>query len=87
MVQNANPMFASSITDRFLLHYGLNPLVGYHLSTAYVPLAENSPLNGLKQEESKMHKASKAAFIQFSEWFASFRKYAGQSLILLVGMH
>lgn len=42
--KNLNPAFASSPNQALTLHYGLGPLLGFHLATAYVPLTPHSPL-------------------------------------------
>jgi hypothetical protein len=40
----SNPMFASLVTNTFTLHYGTDPLLGFHLAAAYVSIAPESPL-------------------------------------------
>jgi hypothetical protein len=45
-----NPMFASQVTDTFTLHYGTDPLLGFHLATAYAPLTPGSPLRPIFTE-------------------------------------
>jgi hypothetical protein len=37
-----NPMF---VTESSTLHYGTDPLLGFHLATAYSPLKRESPLH------------------------------------------
>ncbi|KKY13632.1 putative mynd finger family protein [Diplodia seriata] len=39
-----NPMFSGQM-DNLTLHYGTDPLLGFHLATAYLPLTHASPLN------------------------------------------
>ncbi|KAJ9660986.1 hypothetical protein H2201_006714 [Coniosporium apollinis] len=78
----SNPMFASSVTDTFILHYGTDPLLGFHLASAYVPLAPTSPLRPNSIEIRHLHKVVAAARLQFQTWAASFRNCAPQSLTL-----
>lgn len=33
------------VTDSSTRHYGTDPLLGFHLATAYYPLAKESPLH------------------------------------------
>ena len=40
---HANPM-SVPMDDNVVLHYGTDPLVGFHLATAFVPLASKLPL-------------------------------------------
>lgn len=74
--KHPNPMFASMVTDTFTLHYGADPLLGFHLATAYVPLTAGSPLQPGPRGKTKLHKVVETAQIQFRAWAISFRKRA-----------
>ena len=65
-----NPTFAGSLSDTFILHYGTDPLLGFHLATAYASLASGSPLKA--SGNLHLHKVVAAARLQFREWCASF---------------
>jgi hypothetical protein len=77
-----NPMFASQVTDTFTLHYGTDPLLGFHLATAYTPLTPGSPLRPKPLGKSNLHIVVEAARIQFRAWAISFRRRACSGLIL-----
>jgi hypothetical protein len=66
-----NPLFAASLSGNLVLHYGTDPLLGFHLATAYTPLAENSPL--AIDEKTQYPKYIAAAKIQFREWIKAFK--------------
>ena len=74
-----NPMFAGSSEDAFTLHYGTDPLLGFHLATAYASLASDSPL--VWPAESELPKAVAAARLQFREWSTSFRECQSDLII------
>lgn len=74
-----NPMFAGS-TDGFTVHYGTDPLLGFHLATAYASLVSKLPLQS--PENSRLHKAVVAARLQFREWSGSFRKKSQKHLTI-----
>lgn len=67
-----NPMFAGSLEDTFILHYGTDPLVGFHLATAYAPLIAKSSFE--RPQKTRLHKVVAAARQEFQEWLFSFRK-------------
>ncbi len=75
-----NPMFAGSLVDAFTLHYGTDPLLGFHLATAYASLTSGSPLKS--SGNLHQHKVVAAARLQFREWSASFKKYAQKNLTI-----
>ncbi|KAH7325030.1 TCP-1/cpn60 chaperonin family-domain-containing protein [Stachybotrys elegans] len=67
-----NPMFSSLISASAVLHYGSDPVLGFHLSTGFTPLAEGSPLKPSKVAEN--WEPASAAKTQFSAWVASFKQ-------------
>ena len=75
-----NPMFTGSLSDTFILHYGTDPLLGFHLATAYASLASGSPLEA--SGNLHLHKVVAAARLQFREWCASFRTDAQKNLTI-----
>ncbi|ODM21540.1 hypothetical protein SI65_02384 [Aspergillus cristatus] len=70
-----NPMLGT-IDPRCVLHYGTDPVIGYHLSTAYVGLCENSPLKSHKAKAGQAGSGFMVAFNQFSTFAEAFRKSA-----------
>lgn len=75
---NLNPMF---VTDNATLHYGTDPLLGFHLATAYTPLTEQSPLGSkTMMQESSFFKVVQAARLQFRAWTKSLRQFSSQDL-------
>lgn len=77
--QIPNPLFAATISRSHLVHYGTDPVIGYHLATAYARLAEASPLRpnaAAAGESDDPATAVAAAFAQFEAWIAAFRTIA-----------
>ena len=69
----ANPMFATSAKNTSSLHYGTDPLLGFHLATAYAPLLPESPLKANLFDIPGLRKVVEAAKVQFRAWSRSFR--------------
>lgn len=74
--ENINPTF---VTDTSTLHYGTDPLLGFHLATAYAPLTEESPLRGRDKTQFKLVEAARQ---EFRAWIASFRQYPRHQLTM-----
>ncbi|MCJ1276023.1 hypothetical protein MMC21_003828 [Puttea exsequens] len=68
-----NPMFTASAKNTSTLHYGSNPLLGFHLATAYAPLLSGSPLQIGSCDIPGLRKVVEAARIQFQAWSSAFR--------------
>ncbi|KAF4981826.1 hypothetical protein FZEAL_2453 [Fusarium zealandicum] len=77
-----NPLLASLLSEDELLHYGSDPISGFHLATAYAPLEKSSPLH--PQESAKGFAAADAAKTQFSEWITAFRSAKKNIVVRLV---
>ena len=75
-----NPMFAGSLGDTFILHYGTDPLQGFHLATAYASMTSDSPLES--SGDSHLHKVVASARLEFRKWCASFKKDAQKNLTI-----
>ncbi|KAF2136540.1 uncharacterized protein K452DRAFT_322363 [Aplosporella prunicola CBS 121167] len=74
-----NPMFTSQLNKSSILHYGTDPLLGFHLATAYaslVPQPTSDP-HAHAFLQSSAHNLVRAARQQFQAWCKSFRKHAG----------
>lgn len=69
--KSPNPLLASLLSEDSLLHYGSDPIMGFHLATAYAPLLEGSPLEPKGSEQD--FSASAAAKTQFNEWISAFK--------------
>ncbi|ODM18169.1 hypothetical protein SI65_06040 [Aspergillus cristatus] len=72
---NRNPMFGTT-DSRHILHYGTDPVIGYHLSTAYAELSEDSPLKTDASKAKKMGACFSMAFEQFRAFTKALRKSA-----------
>ncbi|KAF4442119.1 hypothetical protein F53441_11822 [Fusarium austroafricanum] len=66
-----NPLLASLLSENDLLHYASDPILGFHLATAYAPLLEGSPLEPKNVVQDFV--APTAAKTQFNEWTAAFK--------------
>ncbi|KAF9872862.1 MYND finger [Colletotrichum karsti] len=67
-----NPMFAAALSKHRVLHYATDPILGFHLATAFASLTESSPLRP-NQKDDRL-KAYAAAKTQFREWAAACSK-------------
>jgi MYND finger len=72
---HANPMFMS-LDDNVVLHYGTDPLLGFHLATAYVSLAPTSPLFRSSAALTPLKNVVEAAKTEFHSWATSLRDHA-----------
>ncbi|KAL9945975.1 hypothetical protein D7B24_000395 [Verticillium nonalfalfae] len=61
-----NPMIATSLSEQVALHYGTDPILGFHLATGYAALVEASPLRPEYGHEK--FKAVASAKAQFKAW-------------------
>ncbi|KAK4249019.1 hypothetical protein C7999DRAFT_30550 [Corynascus novoguineensis] len=68
----ANPLFASP-GSTVKLHYAIDPLLGFHLSTAYVPLAHASQQSQGSPRVSKTEGVVAAARAEFLAWSNTFK--------------
>ncbi|KAM0327214.1 hypothetical protein ACHAQA_006348 [Verticillium albo-atrum] len=61
-----NPLIAASLSENTVLHYGTDPILGFHLATAFASLAEASPLR--PESDGETFKVVAAAKVQFKAW-------------------
>ena len=80
--QLANPAFVSSLTNSTILHYGTDPLVGFHLSEAYAPINLDSNQTLSSSFGASGHKAVRIAQLQFQNWGCSFRAAAQRDYVV-----
>jgi hypothetical protein len=72
--KHPNPSFLT-VNDGGVLHYGVDPLLGFHLTMAYAPLPAGDPAAmRLAQLSSQREKIVAVAHMEFEEWLASYRK-------------
>ncbi|KAF6822380.1 mynd finger family protein [Colletotrichum plurivorum] len=64
-----NPLFAASLSKHRVLHYALDPIIGFHLANAFAPLAKLSPLK--PDPKADKRKTVAAAKTEFREWAAA----------------
>lgn len=63
-----NPMFTSYEIDSCTLHYGTDPLCGFHLAAAVVPLESGPPLKTKPAQVTGLQSVVDTAQLQFEEW-------------------
>ena len=80
--KHPNPTFTSLVTDTLTLHYGTDPLLGFHLATAYAPLTAQSTLRLKSSKRSGSNRVVLAAQLEFCEWGKSFRRAVGNGLTI-----
>ncbi|KAI2625026.1 hypothetical protein GGR54DRAFT_546929 [Hypoxylon sp. NC1633] len=70
-----NPMFLT-LDGEASVHYATDPLLGFHLAAAYVPLHPTSPLFRQIKGLSRLEKVVAVARAEFREWSESYKKQA-----------
>ncbi|KAJ3468484.1 hypothetical protein MRS44_002549 [Fusarium solani] len=75
-----NPLLASLLSGDQLLHYGTDPILGFHLAAGYAPLTESSPLK--PQNPVEGFPATAAARTQFNEWIAAFKSDFRKNVVI-----
>lgn len=78
-----NPLFAASMTQNVFLHYGSDPVLGFHLATAAASLTENSPLR-VDDKVKGAFKVVKAAKTQFFAWARAFQDLKDNIVVRVV---
>ncbi|KAI0123253.1 hypothetical protein BJ170DRAFT_586747 [Xylariales sp. AK1849] len=63
-----------TLEDEATLHYGTDPLLGFHLATAVVPVTLQTPVTKTKQGSSHMEKLVATVKLEFSDWAESLRE-------------
>ncbi|KAI2779934.1 hypothetical protein F4815DRAFT_163899 [Daldinia loculata] len=76
-----NPLFSESVSANTYLHYGTDPILGFHLATAKANLAPGSPLRP-ERDDGEILNVVAAAKTQFREWVAAFREVPEGSITL-----
>ncbi|KAL7951268.1 hypothetical protein V8C42DRAFT_303587 [Trichoderma barbatum] len=77
-----NPMLVGLLSDWELFHYGNEPLLSFHLATAFADLPVNSPLK--PEVDDEQYKLAAAARVQFFAWVQAFRGLKGSTYVRLV---
>lgn len=77
-----NPMFATCAQDASTLNYGIDPLLGFRLATAYTPLLPESSLQVGSCGSSILCRVVEAARVQFRVWSSAFRSSVSKNMII-----
>ncbi|KAK8055183.1 hypothetical protein PG993_000410 [Apiospora rasikravindrae] len=67
-----NPLMGSILSEHTLLHRATDPVLGFHLATAFSKIAPGSPLRIDEQSQGK-DRLVQAAITQFREWVGAFQ--------------
>lgn len=78
----SNPMFVPKDGNMFL-HYGTDPVLGFHIGFSYVPIEPPSPLSRSSSEMPQLHDIVKSARTEFGTWMKSFRARSLADLITI----
>ncbi|KAI0450370.1 hypothetical protein F5B21DRAFT_491381 [Xylaria acuta] len=73
--KHPNPALLS-MNDGAVIHYGTDPLLGFHLATAYVPLRPDDPISQRLNKLPQLERVVKVARMELNEWMASYRKHS-----------
>ncbi|OAX80912.1 hypothetical protein ACJ72_04749 [Emergomyces africanus] len=68
-----NPTLAPLENDSAMLHFATDPLLGFHLITAYTPLDPQSPFYRKEPGNTHAQSAVEAARLQFNTWCRSLK--------------
>ncbi|KAF3903037.1 hypothetical protein AA313_de0204304 [Arthrobotrys entomopaga] len=84
-----NPTFGfSKFGDKFSVHYGSNPLAGFHLSTTITPFSTNgvtySPLDLKTEDFAPLVKAAKTEFTLWCEVYRRIHKANTSSICVFI---
>ncbi|RYP06116.1 hypothetical protein DL764_003338 [Monosporascus ibericus] len=71
--EHANPMFLT-LEDESTIHYGTDPLLGFHLAPAYAPLHADDPWFKKIEGLSQLQRVVAVARMEFREWALSYKK-------------
>ncbi|KAJ8130454.1 hypothetical protein O1611_g3175 [Lasiodiplodia mahajangana] len=83
--QHPNPTFVT-LEHEAILHYATNPLLGFHLVTAYAPLHPNNPVFERTKNLPHLERLVMVARMEFREWLSSYRRHhANMRIRFLVG--
>lgn len=78
-----NPLFAATLSEHSVLHYGGNRILSYHLATADVQFTESSSVQSDNGSDSRGSLALVAAAqAQFAEWSQAFIGSASENVTL-----
>lgn len=72
-----NRMFLVDDDETSTLHYGTDPLLGFHLATAFARLKPHSPSQLQRKGSDQLQKVIDTARMEFKQWAASFRRRIG----------
>ncbi|KAI1098423.1 hypothetical protein F4804DRAFT_324803 [Jackrogersella minutella] len=75
-----NPMFSEILSVNTWLHFGTDPIQGFHLAAGLTKLAPTSPLRPNKNDE--VFNVVGAAKAQFREWVAAFQDTPGNRITI-----
>ncbi|KAJ1326960.1 DUF4470 domain-containing protein [Microdochium nivale] len=78
---NFNPCF-STPDENAVLHYGTDPLLGFHLATAYAPIGPLIPAKSKGTARERMiQNLADSAKVEFHDWTRSFQKQASTTIV------
>ncbi|KAJ5374296.1 hypothetical protein N7517_006302 [Penicillium concentricum] len=64
---HSNPMFAHK-DGNMVLHYGTDPVLGFHISACYVPIDLKPPQRGYSSEKPGLYEIINTARTEFNNW-------------------
>lgn len=76
-----NPLFSAALSENYVLAFGSDPILSYHLAAAKAHLAELSPLRPTESDEFGPGFVEMAKF-QFSEWMKAFTGLPPSSTVI-----
>ncbi|KAI0142231.1 hypothetical protein GGR57DRAFT_486192 [Xylariaceae sp. FL1272] len=81
-----NPLFVETLSENTVLHYGTDPILGFHLATAFAELGPASPLRPKGPKENGLKRIVEAARVQFHEWASAYQAMYKNQIIVRFGI-
>lgn len=79
-----NPLFSAALSENYVLAFGSDPILSYHLAAAKAHLAELSPLRPTNSDDDFSFGSGfvETAKFQFSEWAKCFTSLSSSDLVI-----
>lgn len=77
-----NPLFVDTTYKHTVLHYSTDPILGFHVATAYAELKDDSPLRPCGGDSDAFSIVT-AAKTQFDNWVLAFQEIAREEHIVI----
>ncbi|KAI1331487.1 hypothetical protein F5Y16DRAFT_422996 [Xylariaceae sp. FL0255] len=77
-----NPLFTKMLSENVILQYGQDPMLGFHLATAFEELAPSSPLRPNDKNQKGLQSIVETARVQFKSWTAAYKAACKNQIVM-----